>query len=456
MVAKDYNHPCVVLYSIGNEIPDVGKPNGRNWGRKLADKIRSLDATRFTMNSVNALLAAQDVLIKFVKQMAQAPKAVPSAEPEGRGSPPEGSDVNSTMSSMDGVMAMIFQIPEVAQSLEEAYACVDVAGYNYAESQYEGDGKKYPDRVILGSEDFPKDIALNWALTERLPFVIGDFTWTAWEYLGESGIAKISYGTPAGASLGSMADYPYLVSSTGDIDITGFRRPVSYWREVVWGKRKAPYIAVLKPEHYGEKPNAGNWSWSDSESSWTWPGFEGKPVQLEVYSNADEVALLLNGKELARKAVSRDGEKDKSDAFKAVFDTVYTPGKLEAVAFSGGTETGRYALETAEKVAQIKADSEKGSAASGQGTLFFINLALCDSEGRVNTAASEKIKLSLDGPGVLQGFGSGAPATEESFCSDEQTPFYGRAFAVVRATGDGKITVKAEAEGLPVTEVVLA
>jgi beta-galactosidase len=298
MVAIDYNHPSVVLYSIGNEIPDVSKPNGTRWGRLLAEKLRSLDSTRPVMNSLNAMVAAQEVLMQMMSSMGDQEKSA--------------SDVNAL--DMGTIMGKVLEMPSVSESLEEAFGCVDIVGLNYSANAYESEGAKYPDRVLVGSEDFPKDLAYNWALTERLPYVLGDFSWTAWEYMGEAGVGAIRYGD-AGGGIASTSNYPYLVSSSADVDLIGYRRPVSYWREIVWGKSGAPYIAVLKPEHYGEKATPSTWAWSDSESTWTWPGFEGKPIQVEVYSNADEVALFLDGKEIGGKAISCDGEKDKSNAF---------------------------------------------------------------------------------------------------------------------------------------------
>jgi beta-galactosidase len=318
---------------------------------------------------------------------------------------------------------------------------VDVAGFNYADNRYVDDGARYPNRVILGSETYPRDIASNWAFVEKLPYVIGDFTWTGWDYLGEAGIGKTTYGENAG--YGINGEYPWLTAWCGDIDITGFRRPLSYWREVVWHLRKEPYIAVLRPEHYGEAHTTSPWGWSDSISSWTWPEkFTGKPVQVEVYSDADEVALLLNGKEIGRKnphPTSPSGGGTEGD-FKVLFDTVYEPGKLEAVNYRNGKAAERFCLTTAADEVSVKMKTETGD------ELSFVNISLVDRDGVINTACDRKLTASVTGPGVLQGFGSGAPVTEESFIDNEHTTFEGRALAVLRRTGEGTITFKIDGE----------
>ncbi len=147
--------------------------------------------------------------------------------------------------------------------------------------------------------------------------------------------------------------YPWYIAYCGDIDIIGNRRPQSYYREIVFGLRKEPYITVHRPQYYGKEALTTQWSWSDSISSWTWKGFEGKPIKVEVYSDSEEVELVLNGKSLGK---METGEKNR---FKAIFETTYEPGTLEAIAYTNGNETGRTELATAGEVADIKVDVEK-------------------------------------------------------------------------------------------------
>jgi beta-galactosidase len=428
MVEKDYNHPCVVLYSIGNEIPDTGNKSGAAMGRLLAEKVRSLDTSRFVINCVNGMMSmtgSEEAAAILAQQQAAGNTA--------------GGDINTTMANMGSNMKMMFSSELAAIVTEESFSAVDVAGYNYMDPRYEGDRTRYPNRVICGTETFPPDIASNWELVEKFSHVLGDFTWTGWDYLGEAGIAKIVYNA---AELGVLSgEYPWITAWCGDIDITGFRRPISYYREIVWGLRKEPYIAVLKPEHYGHKPIPSPWAWSDSVSSWTWPGFEGKPVQIEVYSEAEEVSLLLNGVEIGRKPAG------KVNRFKAVFDTVYQPGTLEAATYTGGVETGRFSLCTAKGEVELTVISDREQLILDSGDLAYISISLTDKAGTVNTAAVKKLSVTVEGQGCLQGFGSANPVTEESYTNAEHTTFEGRALAAIRPTEAGNITIAVKAEG---------
>jgi beta-galactosidase len=415
MVSKDYNHPCVLLYSIGNEIFDVGTRSGTQWGRKLAEKIRSLDAGRFTINAINGYFLLHEKISKIR----------------------ENGDWNSNSLNADSEKAMKLMVANmVSEATEESFSYVDVAGYNYMDDRYETDRERYPHRVICGSETYPQKIASNWKLVETMNHVIGDFTWTGWDYLGEVGLGKVSYNGEA-----TNGEYPWITAWCGDIDITGFRRPASYFREIVWGFRKEPYIAVQKPEHYGEMPASLPWAWSDSSSSWTWPGYEGKPVKVEVYSPADETALFLDGQEIGRVPTG------KVNGFKAELDLIYRPGKLEVVGFTGGKETGRYVLVNAGPEIGLDVTVDRDKLKLNCGDLAYITMSLVDKAGTVNTSAETKISVTVEGAGILQGLGSANPITEDNYRSGETHAFEGRALAVIRPMEAGKIQVGIEAEG---------
>jgi beta-galactosidase len=421
MVNKDFNHPSVIMYSIGNEIPDTGSPNGTAWGRKLAEKIRSLDSTRYVINSINGFVSVMNTVVKVMRSSMSG-------------------DVNSAMADASEMIKRV-QIHEiVTQSTEESYAVVDIAGYNYADNRYVMDKKLFPNRVICGSETFPKDIANNWKLVKENGHVIGDFTWTGWDYLGEAGIGRVSYGESDGWG-GASGGYPWLLAYCGDIDITGVRRPASYYREIVFGLRNQPYIAVQLPEHYGKKANLTPWSWSNSISSWSFEGYEGKPVKVEVYSEAEEVELVINGRVVGR-AVT--GEKN---GFKAEFDTVFTPGEIAAVAYTNGKETGRSLLMSAGSGVNLKLEADRAHITADDKDLAFVTISIVDESGIVKTFSDRKITVKVEGTGILQGLGSANPKSEESFISSEHTTFYGKALAVIRPTGSGIISVTVEAEG---------
>jgi beta-galactosidase len=426
MVRKDRNHPSVIMYSIGNEIPDVGNPAGAALGRAMVERIRALDDTRLITNSINPLLACGPELFASLASGAGA---------DGDASPAE-MGVNTMMTMMDEYLPLILQQELVDERTAEAYAYLDVCGYNYTESRYAMDHELHPQRVIVGSETNPKKIAANWELVREHPHVIGDFTWTGWDYLGESGIGRVRYESdPADAPGGLMAPYPWISSNTGDIDITGFRRPVSYWREIVWGLRSEPYLAVRPPEHHGEDATFRTmWSFTDAIASWSLDGYEGQPVSVEVYADADEVELLLNGDSVGRVAVGV------THPFVAELETTYEVGELTAVAYRDGNEAGRCSLTTASGPAHLQVQSDRVRVAADDRDVAFVEIAITDADGNVSRD-DRPVTVSIDGPAVLQGFGSGNPCTEETFGSPTHDTFNGRAIAVIRPTDPGMITV---------------
>ncbi|MFE6820947.1 glycoside hydrolase family 2 TIM barrel-domain containing protein [Streptomyces sp. NPDC057690] len=438
MVAKDFNHPSVIMYSIGNEIPETGSPFGAAWGRRLAEKVRSLDPTRYVTNAVNGLLAVMSELGTLRQQrLEQAAQ--------------QGAGINTLMADAGDAMGAINSSQLVTERTQESYAVLDVAGMNYAEARYALDRELFPNRIILGTETYPTRIDGIWGMVEQNGHVIGDFTWTGWDYLGEVGIGRPQYATEEGRRHAHNAPYPYLVAGCGDIDITGHRRPASYYREIVYGLRNEPYIAVRRPEHHGRTWAGSPWAWSDTVSSWTWPGFEGAPVTVDVYSDADEVELISNGNSLGRQPVGADHR------FRVGFETVYAPGHLVAVAYRDGLETGRTSLRSAEGPLRLIAAAERESVRAKGGDLVYVSLSLLDAEGTCHTGADRMVSLEVSGAAELIAFGSADPSTEERFDGTAHTTYEGRALAVLCPTGPGKIHLSASAPGCePAVMVVTA
>jgi hypothetical protein len=432
MVAKDVNHPSVVMYSIGNEIPEVGRPDGALWSRRLAERVRQLDHTRLVTNGVNGTLSTP-------------------FDPESMGLPAvEDVGINTMMATMGELMTSIAASDTVGDATAETFGVLDVAGMNYMDSRYELDREQYPNRVIVGSETFPAQIDRLWRQVQDNPHVIGDFTWTGWDYLGEAGIGRVSDAEDPGAAQ-LAAPWPWLTAWCGDIDITGHRRPASYYREIVFGLRHDPFLAVERPERHGREQVLTPWSWTDSVGSWSWTGAEGRPVTVEVYSDAEEVELWQDGRSLG---TAPAGEKNR---FRAAFEVVYAPGELTAVARSGGQETGRTTLRSATGPVQLALAADRDVVRADDTDLAYLDLALTDAAGTVALGADREVTVTVDGPAVLQALGSAAPATEESYLDDVHTTFDGRALAVVRPTGAGPITVTATAPGCtPVTVQVEA
>ncbi|MGO4470814.1 glycoside hydrolase family 2 TIM barrel-domain containing protein [Arthrobacter sp. M-10] len=413
MVLKDANHPSVIMYSIGNEIPETGNSLGAAWGRRIAEKIRELDPTRFITNGMNPM-------VSVIHRLAEAGRNM------------EGG-VNSAMNQMGDMMKDIATSDLVTASTEESFAVLDVAGLNYGESRYELDRELFPNRLIVGTETFPAKINDNWAAIERSPHLIGDFTWTGWDYLGEAGIGRVNYADEGPQSFG--APFPWRTAWCGDIDITGHRRPVSYFREIVFGLRAKPYIAVHPPENFTREARPTQWSFSDAAATWDWDVADGTPIRIEVYSGAPEVELQINGKSVgARPAGPENG-------FKAVFETEFAVGEVTAIARSANGSHESWSLSTPVGLPKLRVRADRTVIEASDGDLAYIEMSLEDDEGHIFTQGTQPFSVVVEGEGVLQGVGNGNPQSEDSFRSNRCNTYEGRALAVLRPTGAGEITV---------------
>ncbi|MBO3769188.1 MAG: DUF4982 domain-containing protein [Candidatus Brockarchaeota archaeon] len=408
MILRDRNHPSIIMWSIGNEVPELtGLSEGYAYARKLADFIRSLDNTR----------------------------AITCALTE--------SSLYSLAKTPDRKIPDELWIEHSSKFTE----ALDVVGYNYMLHRYESDGRNFPNRIICGTESFPQMAYDYWEAVERFPYVIGDFVWTAIDYLGEAGLGRVSYEEGEFSFLGS---YPWHVAFCGDIDICGFKRPQSYYRDCVWGISKAPYIAVHRPESYNKKPRISRWGWPDVVSSWTWPGYEGKPILVDVYSVNSEVELLLNGKSIGRKPAG------KPNRYIASFETVYEPGELMAVGYENGVEVSRSVLRTAGKPARIILKPDRSVLKAEFGDLSYVAVELVDAAGNLCHNATNNIYFTVYGVGSILAVGNSNPVSEEMYIGNQRRAYEGRAMVVIRADGEpGEIVLTATADGLPPASVVI-
>jgi hypothetical protein len=434
MVAKDYNHPSVILYSIGNEIFETGRSIGSVWGRRLAEKVRSLDDTRFVTNAINHLASVADRLSELMGDAAG-----------------QVVDINTFIASIGDAMMQVSAAEEVTRATEESHSVLDVSGINYGHSRYELDRERFPNRVIVGTETFPDDIDELWRLVRENPHVIGDFTWTGWDYLGEAGIGRVDYPDDDYVSTGISAPYPWLTAWVGDIDITGHRRPQSYYRETVFGLRHTPYIAVHRPQFHGRAVFQTPWSWTDSASSWSWDVPTGSPVTVDVYSDADEVELLLNGRSAGRSIVGVN------KPFLSRFELNYEPGDLVAVSYIAGQEQARTVLRTADGALCLTATADRDAIRADDTDLAYITIRLDDEKGALAGHRDRLVSVNVAGAGVLSALGSANPRTEEPFGTSQCATFDGRALAIVRPTGPGDIEIRVSADECePVTVTVIA
>ena len=440
MVNKDYNHPCVIIYSIGNEIYETGNCMDVQWGKMLADKIRSLDSSRYVVNCLNLMLSVRDRMGEILAELREKGRTVDSVDGD--------QEINNMMNDF-GDMLKYFVSTEIAGKVtEEAYAQVDISGYNYAAGRYAQDVEKYPNRIIVGSETFPRDLDINWELVEKYPNVLGDFSWTAWDYLGEVGIGDVTYGDKKGMNI--YGDYPYKAAYCGDFNLIGDRRPISYWREIIWGGRTKPYIAVQPPEYHDVEHSMTNWGMTDAIRCWNWNGYEGKPVTVEIYTDAEEVELYVNDRKIERAVV---GETKKCVV---EIETVYIPGKLEAVAYKNGVETGRDQIITAQESRKLAIRVDREEIPADGSDIAFVEISLCDANGILNPGSVKAVTASLNGPGIILGFGSADPASEENYFDRTVNTFEGRLRAAIRGTGQkGEITVVFETEDGERVEAVI-
>ncbi|MFF1571400.1 glycoside hydrolase family 2 TIM barrel-domain containing protein [Leifsonia sp. NPDC058292] len=419
MVRKDFNHPSVILYCIGNEIHEYGSGFGGARARDIAERIRGRDETRFITTAVSGFWAVASEVIDDLK--ARLENAV------ARG-------VNDVMNEMTEFFDEVTVSDTVGVKTAESHAAVDIAGLNYAESRYALDIPAFPNRIVLGTETNPRDTAKSWNATIAHNHVIGGFTWAGWDYLGEVGLGRTEYTDDPDAKGGGDPDFPWRTAWVGDFDITGFRRPQSYYREIVYGLRQEPYIAVLRPDHHGQRRLEMQWAWSDAVSSWTWDVPTGSPAEVEVYSDADEVELILNGVSLGRRHTGGDHD------FRASFELAFEPGELTAVGYRGGRASEATSLLTATG-SQLIASADRSEVLVDGGDLAFVTIEFRDGRGILDASRDRLVNVTVDGPGELQALGSACPASEESFLASSCTTFDGRALAIIRPTGPGEIQV---------------
>ncbi len=429
-VKRDRTHPCVILWSTGNEIPERGGlNNGYSLATRLADKIRLLDGSRPISNGICSFWSGLDDYMAEGKNQSQ----------------------NASDDSTE----------DIWEKYTEAFTNgLDIVGYNYMEDLYERDHELFPERVILGSENFPKEIGYRWPLVEKLPYVIGDFTWTAWDYLGEAGLGKEIYCLPDDPMSKlkpweimpqTTSPFPWRLANDADFDINGGVLPQGTYRRVVWGDSQT-YLYAYHPDHYGKVELMTFWGFPAVSSNWNYAGYEGKPVELLVFSNAQEVELLVNGQSVGRKAVSQERPLPNS----VRFETSYQPGKLEAVSYVDGKEVSRAVLETTKQPVSLRLVPEKVQMKADGHDLIYVGIELLDEEGRIVPDANVPLTATLTENALLAGFGSANPVTDEDYTDNKTVSYRGTAMAIIRAGYEtGELVLTVSGEGIKSESVVL-
>ena len=380
MVQRDRNHPSVICWSIGNEVIERKDIRVITTARKLKQAIRDMDHTR----PITEALCAWDSDWEIYDPHAEV---------------------------------------------------LDVVGYNYMIHKHESDHQRDPERVMWQTESYPRDAFKNWTLVNDYPYIVGDIVWTGLDYLGESGIGRYYYkGEREGEHYISGGQPEWHGAYCGDVDITGWRKPISHYREILWKNTDDLYMAVKEPEGYHGTIKETQWSVWPTWESWNWPGWEGKPVEVEVYTKAPEVSLYLNDKLIGKKTV------DRTTAFKAVFTVPYEAGTLRAE-----TAGKHVTLSTAGKPARLLLNADRPTLKADGQDLAFITLEVVDSDGRVCPDAAIPCEVSISGQGSLLAAASADMKDREPATSPKVTTWKGRALLVVRSTakrGKAQICVK--------------
>ena len=425
MVQRDYNHPSVILYSIGNEVAEPAEEKGVNTGKAQIDLIRSLDSSRPVTCGLNLMILSRAAKGKGLYQDGEMDEAAQkkAADQQESGSSQSFNIIASYLGPLMNKAGNSKKVDALASPIIDA---LDIAGYNYGSGRYPLEGKQHPERIIFGSETFPQDICKNWKMVEKYPYVLGDFMWTAWDYLGEAGLGAWSYN----GGIAFNRPYPWLLSGSGVIDICGVPDASCRYASTVWGLEDKPVIGVRPVNHPGVKPTRSMWRGTNAVESWAWRGCSGNEAEVEVYAQAAFVELWLNEEKLGRKPI-----KD----CKATFKLSYTPGCLTAIAYDKkGQELGRRELHSTEGALHIAVEPESAEARRGQ--IVYIPVSIQDVKDMVESNADRKLTVTVEG-GELLGFGAANPCTEEQYHTGSFTSYLGRALAIVRVEKDTTVTV---------------
>lgn len=437
MIGKDYNHPSVIMYSIGNEISELGTLEGQKLCKEISDYVRRADETRTVTCGINLMLAS----------MAAKGSGIYGEKKNGKenkngsmamDSMPTSALYNVLMNKMGGVIDKMASKPAADKVCDIIDPFLDIPGYNYATSRYEKEAQNHPERCIVGSETLPLSLYKNWQLVKKCANLIGDFMWTGWDYLGETGLGTIRYvKKETGENI-----YPGLaiLAGCGVIDICGMQRPETGWNRIIWGLQDKPVIAVDPVINGKYKRASSMWRNTDAVESWSWEGCEGCKTNVTVYTSAPKAELYCNGKRIASAKVKE---------CKAVFKRIeYVPGTLSAIVYDeNGKEIDRAELFSAIGKTMIQLACDKQKIRSNGQDLCFIEVSLIGENGIIKASADQMLTVQVEGSGVLQGFGSAVPNTNENFTDGRYRTYHGRALIAVRAgyePGEIKVTVKGE------------
>ena len=437
MASRDYNHPSVIAYSIGNEVADPLLPEGIAIEESMVSLLHSLDETRPVTCGLNLAML---VMERFGSSWYEEGTGVSESAAE-TDAPKSSLMFNLTAQAMGRGMTLLANVPGADKLVSPGLDALDIAGYNYASARYAIDARKHPDRIIVGSETFPFELPSNWRKCEKIPNLIGDFMWAAWDYLGEAGAGAWAY---SAEEAGFSKPWPWLIAGSGALDILGNPNAAAALAGAVWDALDGPSIQVRPVNRMAGRTYKATWRGTDAIPSWSWRGCAGTDTEVEVYdAHAHTIELRRNGGLIGKKRVR---------GYVARFSLTYEPGILEAISFDErGLEVGRSSLQSARGELKISAKVEGGQKIIAGG-IAYVSIDICDKTGCDDFLApfDQKIIascLEVEG-GVLLAFGSANPAPTESFLKGAYTTYRGRALAIVYRTEPGVATLTACGETL--------
>ncbi len=434
MVEKDYNHPCVVLYSTGNEVSETAQKRGIALTKEMTDFLHGLDDSRPVTCGVNIFFNFLSSIGFGVYSDEKAKKEAERAEKAAK-KKAVGSQFFNNLAGLlgDEFMKRGATLHGCDVKTRDAFANMDIAGYNYGIYRYKHDLKKYPQRLILGSETFCNDAYKFRELAKQEPRLVGDFVWAGMDYLGEVMVGSWEYADYAETFDGGLG---WVSAGSGRIDLTGKPLGEALYTRVALEADNGPYIAVCPVNHTGDRHSPSAWKMTNAMPSWSWTGCEGRKANVEVYARAARVELVLNGHTVGSKTLKND--------CLARFSIPYESGTLEAVSYDAADhEIGRYKLQSAGGATSLTLDAEEPAAQTGH--LCYVRLRYTDENGITKPLMRGNIQVQVRG-GTLVGLGSACPFNKHSYLDSETDTYYGEALAIVRM-GDGDAMTIAASDG---------
>ena len=433
MVETSFNHPCVIMYSVGNEVTETATKHGGEVCAEMTAYTHLLDSTRPVTAGINVLLNVYSHMGIGVYKDKGDYKPEPLTKDKRYKEKKTGSALFNAFANKLGKLMFIMSTGKKGSNAIEYATPLDIVGLNYGSGQYDYQVSHFPERIFVGSETMVSDLPYNWERVKKYPQLVGDFVWAAWDYLGEACIGDWTYHSYKGLP---------LLAGQGMIDITGKPLAAMAFMQTVWGLRKEPFICVKPLNHAHETPSTGAWQFTNAIDSWSWEGYEGVKAEVEVFADADFVTLELGGKPIVTKAV-----KD----FKTKFNLPYAPGILTAKALDKNKNViSESSLKTGKSETVLSVNPEKSWVNKNE--LCYIPIEFTDSEGILKPYIEQRVTIEIEGNAELLGFGSALCKTDEVFNKNYHNAHRGRCLAVIKAGNtEGAITVKVSSQGVNTT-----